>query len=213
MRVDPAAVLWSTPERERAGRPLLVLLHGRGSHEGDLFGLGPQLPLGATIASVRAPIAEGPGFSWFAATTQTPGDVSGAAADEAASAVLDWLDGVDTSAGVGMLGFSQGAVVGAQALRLAPRRFDYLVALSGYVCREDHPGDARLRELPTPVFWGRGDADRVIPDASVEWSIPWFATHTLLTERVYPGLGHGVSPEELREISGFVAGRLTLGGP
>jgi phospholipase/carboxylesterase len=213
MRLDPSAVLWSTPERERAGRPLLVLLHGRGSHEGDLFGLAPQLPLGATIASVRAPLAEGQGFSWFDAATSPPGDVSREAADAAAQALLDWLDTVDTSAGVGLLGFSQGAITGAQALRLAPRRFDYLVALSGYVCRADHPGDARLRELPTPVFWGRGDADRMIPDASVEWSIPWFATHTLLTERVYPGLGHGVSPEELREISAFVAGRLTLGGP
>lgn len=213
MRLDPSAVVWSTPERQRAGRPLLVLLHGRGSHEGDLFGLAPQLPLGATVASVRAPIAEGRGFSWFDPAASTPGDVSGIAADAAAQALLDWLDTVDTSAGVGLLGFSQGAIAGAQALRLAPRRFDYLVALSGYVPREDHAGDVRLRELPTPVFWGRGDGDRTIPEPSVEWSIPWFATHTLLTERVYPGLGHGVSPEELRDISAFIAARLTLGGP
>jgi phospholipase/carboxylesterase len=212
MRVDPSAVLWSTPTAERTGRPLLVLLHGRGSHEGDLFGLAPRLPLGATVASLRAPIAEGPGFSWFP-SDGVPGDVSGAAADAAAQAVLDWLDEQDTSAGVGLLGFSQGAVVGAQALRLAPRRSDYLVALSGFVAREDSEGDARLRELPTPVFWGRGDADQVIPPASVEWSIPWFATHTALTERVYRGLGHGVSPDELGDIASFIAGRLTPGGP
>jgi phospholipase/carboxylesterase len=58
MNIDASAVLWSAPERERAGRPLLVLLHGYGSHEGDLFGLSPRLPLGPVIASVRAPLAE-----------------------------------------------------------------------------------------------------------------------------------------------------------
>jgi len=205
-------VMWSTPEAQRAGRPLIVLLHGRGSHEGDLFGLAPHLPLGATIASVRAPIAEGAGHSWFPSDS-TPGDVSGELADAAGRAVLDWLDTVDTSAGVGLLGFSQGAVTGAQVLRLAPRRLDYLIALSGYVARSDHEGDVRLRELPTPVFWGRGGADHVIPEPSVEWSIPWFATHTMLTERVYRGLGHAVSPDELSDIAAFAAGRLTLGGP
>ena len=32
--IDPSAVIWSTPVGERAGKPLLVLLHGLGSHEG-----------------------------------------------------------------------------------------------------------------------------------------------------------------------------------
>ncbi len=206
--LDPAAVLWSAPERERAERPLLVLLHGLGSHEGDLFSLAPRLPLAPVIAAVRAPHAFGAGFSWFEPGADPLGDAGARSADAAARAVLDWLDTVDTGAGLGLLGFSQGAVVTAQLLRCAPRRVDYAVALSGYVARADHDGDARLRESPPPVFWGRGDADAVIPAASVEWSIPWFATSTSLTERVYPGLGHGVSPDELRDVSGFIAEQL-----
>jgi phospholipase/carboxylesterase len=51
MQIDSSAVLWSAPERERAGRPLLVLLHGYGSHEGDLFGMAPGLPLEPVIAA------------------------------------------------------------------------------------------------------------------------------------------------------------------
>ena len=43
MNLDADAVIWSAPERERAGRPLLVLLHGYASHEGDLFQLAPRL--------------------------------------------------------------------------------------------------------------------------------------------------------------------------
>ena len=59
------AIMWSAPERERADRPLIVLLHGYGSHEGDLFALSPALPLTATIASLRAPRSAGPGFAWW----------------------------------------------------------------------------------------------------------------------------------------------------
>ena len=65
MKIDPTAVLWSSPERERSDRPLLVLLHGYGSHEGDLFQLSPRLPLAPVIASVRAPISESGGWAWF----------------------------------------------------------------------------------------------------------------------------------------------------
>ena len=65
MQLDTSAILWSAPERERAGRPLLVLLHGYGSHEGDLFGMSPGLPLGPVIASLRAPVAENGGWAWW----------------------------------------------------------------------------------------------------------------------------------------------------
>ena len=46
--------------------PLVVLLHGRGSHEGDIIGLAPHLPEGPAYAAVRAPIGEGGGYAWFA---------------------------------------------------------------------------------------------------------------------------------------------------
>ena len=46
--------------------PLVVLLHGRGSHEGEIISLAPHLPQGLQYAAVRAPIAEGGGFAWFA---------------------------------------------------------------------------------------------------------------------------------------------------
>lgn len=53
----PHVVLWSSPAQERGDRPLLVLLHGYGSHEGDLFGLVPHLPSAFVVAAVRAPLA------------------------------------------------------------------------------------------------------------------------------------------------------------
>ncbi len=43
----PAPVVqWSKPEQERAGKPLLVLLHGYGANEQDLLSLADMLPGG-----------------------------------------------------------------------------------------------------------------------------------------------------------------------
>ena len=60
---DPA-VAWQSPDSP--DKPLVVLLHGRGSRETDILALADYLPLGPSYAAVRAPIAEGPGFAWFA---------------------------------------------------------------------------------------------------------------------------------------------------
>ena len=46
--------------------PLVVLLHGRGSDERQILSLAAHLPAGPSYAAVRAPIAEGGGFAWFA---------------------------------------------------------------------------------------------------------------------------------------------------
>ena len=48
--VDSALTVWSAPPEERAGRPLLVLLHGYGADERDLFGLVPYLPSEPVVA-------------------------------------------------------------------------------------------------------------------------------------------------------------------
>src|SRR5207245_9690382 len=49
--------------------PLLLLLHGVGSHEGDLIGLAPYLDGRFYIVSARAPIQLGPGmYGWYHVT-------------------------------------------------------------------------------------------------------------------------------------------------
>lgn len=203
MPIDESAVIWSTPERERADRPLIVLLHGYGSHEGDLFSLSPALPLGAVVASVRAPLSESGGYAWWSLQGQTPGEPDPVAVDAAAQAVLDWLARQQYTS-VSLLGFSQGGAVSLQLLRLAPRRFRAAVCLSGFIATAHHDGDARLAEVRPPVFWGRGTADRVIPDAAIARTAQWMPAHTTPTTRIYEDLPHSISREELADFSTFL---------
>jgi phospholipase/carboxylesterase len=207
MQIDSSATVWSAPERERADRPLLVLLHGYGSHEGDLFGLSPALPLGPVVASLRAPLLAGPGNAWFPLTADTFAADHGPNADAAARAVLDWLD-TTQSTSVGLLGFSQGGAVALQLLRLAPERFSYAVMLSGFVVGESHAGDAALAARMPPVFWGRGTRDQVIPPLAIQTTEQWLPGHTALTTRIYEDVAHGISNAELKDVSAFISSQL-----
>lgn len=205
--IDDEAVLWSSGTRDRVGRPLLLLLHGYGSTESDLFQLGTSLPLDPVIASLRAPLpAQWPmmGWAWY----PLQGDFSPVASevDAAASAVLDWIDRLDVPpTSIGLLGFSQGASVVLQLLRAAPERFAYAVALAGFVPTIEHAGDAALAATAPPVFWGRGTLDTVIPAAAVHVTGEWLPRHTTLTGRIYEGLAHSVSAQELTDVSAFIS--------
>jgi phospholipase/carboxylesterase len=57
-----------------------------------------------------------------------------------------------------------------------------------------------------PVFLGRGDADQVIAADAVIRTDAWLPGHATLTRRTYGGLGHGISAEELADVSGFLDG-------
>lgn len=201
MEINAGSVLWSAPESDRAGRPTLILLHGHRMDERVGFELRHHLPSELVFASVRAPReARGGGYAWF------PMDSSFSleAIDHSAAAVLSWLDSVELQGPVGVLGFSQGVATAFQMVRREPARFAYAVNLSGGVVPLPGRGDAELAARRLPVFWGRGDRDRVIPALLVDSTRWWLRQHTDLTERVYPGLSHNVSAAELADLAAFV---------
>ncbi|ROQ37295.1 phospholipase/carboxylesterase [Frondihabitans sp. PhB188] len=204
--IDPSAVQWSLPEAERAGKPLVLLLHGVGSHEGDLIGLVPHLSTEFAYASLRAPLSYGGGFSWY--PLSQPGAPEYAPVDEAADAVLDFVASLgDAHPAVGLLGFSQGGSLSLQLLRRRPGFFDFAVVLAGFVVPggTDEVDDAVTASEPA-VFYGRGDADAVIPPAAVERTEAWLTAHAPGAElTVYPGLTHGIAQEELDDVNAFLA--------
>ena len=201
MEINPGTVLWSAPEAERAGRPTLVLLHGHRMDERVGFELRHHLPAELVFASVRGPReVSGGGYAWFPLDSS----FSLEAIDHSAAAVLSWLDQVDLTGPVGVLGFSQGVATAFQMVRRDPARFAYAVNLSGGVVPFPGRGDGQLTARRLPVFWGRGDRDPIIPAVLVESTRWWLRRHTNLTERVYPGLSHNVSAAELADLADFV---------
>jgi phospholipase/carboxylesterase len=206
--LDPRYVLWSAPEPERAGRPLIVLMHGWSYDERHLFGFARLFPGEMVVASVRAPHAEAGGYAWFPSRGNPIGDPQPAVANHAADAVLDWLCTLPSAPSTGLLGFSQGGAMVLQLLRRDPGRFDYGVQLAGFVVDDSQPGDEVLARTRPPVFWGRGDLDTVIPRQAIARTQSWMAAHTAQEQVVYPGLGHDVAGPEVTGFVTFVARQL-----
>jgi phospholipase/carboxylesterase len=204
--LDAEAVLWSVQGGEREGQPLLVLLHGYGADERDLFGLVPYLPPAFAVAAVRAPLAPpfpAPGYSWYPIENLEDRDPVHTTA--AAAGLLAWADAAASAhPSIGLLGFSQGAAVALQAMRLEPDRFAFAVNLSGYVTPGALPRDAELADRRPPVFWGRGTNDDIIPGYLVDHTTEWLPGHVELSGRVYPGLTHSVSEQELADVRTFL---------
>ncbi|TFD46533.1 phospholipase [Cryobacterium frigoriphilum] len=205
--IDSAAVLWSATGADQVDRPLLIIMHGYGSHEGDLFSLAPHLPLEPVIAALRAPLpAPLPvtdGWAWF--PINEPGSPDPATVDTAVTAVLAWLDMLPQQpTSVGLLGFSQGGAMALELLRVAPERFSFAVNLSGFVATATQAGDKTLVEHPLPVFWGRGTADTVIPPSAIDRTQAWLPGHSTLTERIYEGMPHSISQDELGDVVTFL---------
>jgi phospholipase/carboxylesterase len=202
--VIDVAVRRATDSAIEPGRPLLLFLHGFGSHESDLAGLASFLPNRFDWVSLRAPIGISvSGFAWFPITT--PGRPDQASVLAATGAVLQWLDdNVDAGTPVVPIGFSQGGLMVTQLLRMAPGRFPAGVVLSGFSLDAVLPGDEELASARPPVFFGRGDADGVISPETTARISAWLPGHSTLTEKVYPGLAHSISAEELADVSAFL---------
>lgn len=211
LTVDPAAVLrGGAPATGRTAAPLLLLLHGYGASERDLPGLVDHLPAGLAWASLRAPLAlPHGGHAWVPITV--PGRPDPQAVADATDAVLAWLDEhVPVTTPVVPLGFSQGGLLATQLLRRSPARFAAAVVLSGFVLDAAQPGDEQLAERRPPVYFGHGDADRVITPEATARTSAWLPDRTTVTDRTFAGLGHGIAVEELAEVRTFLAGVLDL---
>jgi phospholipase/carboxylesterase len=190
-------------------RAAVLLLHGFGSNERDLAGLVPALQLELPWASLRAPLPAGPGAAWFQITT--PGSPDVEPVEAATAAIWAWVDEhLDASTRVVPIGFSQGGLMATQLLRTRPERVLAPVVLGGFVLGAIQPADDVLATTRPPVFWGRGAEDRVIAAHAVARTGDWLPRHSALVERVYAGLAHSISADEVADVRDFLAAHVSV---
>ena len=207
MKLDESAMVWSAPPGERAGRPLLLALHG---HNGDELQLTPAaaiLPPELVVVTPRAPFLEPGGWSWFELSEHA----GPAAAASVTSQLLSWLDRQTGYTSYGVLGLSQGAAMAISLLRADPHRFDYALQLSGFAI--DTTPDAALAAVRPPMFSAHGDLDTVIPAERVAATSRFLRDHTRLTEKRYAQLGHAIDPVEVLDAAAFIRAQLPPAAP
>jgi len=189
--IDEEAVLWSAPEGERAGRPLVVLLHGFGHDETDWAQHFDSIPPGAVGASLRGPAATGRGWAWADFSGQKLRMAQGNRAMSAvARGVAGWIARQDASS-VSLVGWSQGGALALHLLRKSPSAYVSCAVVAGYVWdRTPHAGVKRARPN---VWYGLGDGDDVIAPRLAGSSRRWLAGHTDAVIADLDGEDHGLS--------------------
>lgn len=205
-------VVWTRDEDDRAGTPLVILLHGHGSHERDLLGLVPGLPQEFTYASLRAPVSMGFGaYTWFELDVERMA-YSSAKARDAVEDLWSWISSVkDQHSSVTLLGFSMGMAMATSLLRTRPDEFAAVVGLSGFAVDpgdsaevRDYFDDDALAARNVPFFWGRDQEDPIITPERTEYTHQWATGTVNLTKVLYPGAGHGVVPQEISHVNEFL---------
>ena len=196
-------VVWSKPEHERAGTPLLVMMHGYGRDESRMVQLFDSLPAGFSCAALRGPKEIGDGYGWFLLDYFLTHDFADVISS--ANAVLSWIESVKVRhSSVSLLGYSQGMAMATTLMRLRPAQFRAVVGLSGFVLDNELLAMSESFESQPPFFWGRDRDDLVINDAATEYTAEWLDGHTRLTARTYPGMGHSISAAELEDVRAFL---------
>lgn len=188
-----------------ADAPLVVLLHGRGSNESDIIGLVDHLPAGLTYAAVRAPIAEGGGYAWFA--NRGIGRPVAESLRETMDWFRTWLDEAATERRpVVLVGFSGGAAFAGGLVLDDPARYAGAAVLFGTL-----PFDAGVPTTPgrlagTRMLVIHGDQDTVIPRDLLDrtWTYLSEDSGADTTSVRDPG-GHGVSPSALAEVGRWLS--------
>ncbi|MHA7269454.1 alpha/beta hydrolase [Arthrobacter sp. HLT1-20] len=202
-------VLFSRPEQERAGTPLLLMLHGYGSNETRMAELFSQLPSGFTCAAPRAPLEISGDYGWFLLDYFLANDFAEVVG--AAAAVLSWLDTVVAKhqfSSVSVLGFSQGMAMATTVLRLRPELCTAAVGLSGFVLQNELLAAMEPLSTRIPFYWAHDPADLVINPDATAFTADWLAVNTELSDAVYPGLGHTISAVEMSDVSAFLTGHV-----
>lgn len=208
--------LVSQPKVEASTPPLLLLLHGVGSNEHDLFGLVPYLDKRFLIISVRAPNTLGPGsYAWFEVdfTPQGPA-INPAQAEASRKALITFLDEAVNAYDadpkqIYLMGFSQGAIMSASVALTRPQLVAGVVLMSGRILPEIQPLIASNEELSgLPFLVVHGTADMVLPISYGRASRQLLSSLPVeLTYHEYR-IGHEVSQESLADVTAWLSAQL-----
>ena len=193
--------------------PLLLLLHGYGSNEEDLFSFATELPDEYYVISARAPHDMMYGsYAWYAinfdADENKFSDIG--QAQQSRDSIANFIDELIAtypidSENVTLIGFSQGSILSYAVGLSYPEKVQRVVALSGYLNTEIAlEGFVENDFSNLKIFASHGTVDQVIP---VEWarkSIPVIESLGIpVVYKEYP-VGQGVSPQNFFDFKNWL---------
>lgn len=209
---SPLVHLVRRPQNSKGRPPILILLHGVGSHEGDLFSLESAFDPSWIVVSARAPLTLRPGsYGWFPVQFSPQGPVADAIEAEKSRTLLgqfvDWAvqEYQADPQRVVVGGFSQGAIMAASLGLTEPEKMTAAVLMSGRILPEVLPKVVPLERRVRPQYLVvHGTEDQVLPLHHGRAS-----RDTLLSLGIRPHfleftMGHTITEESLAAVKDWL---------
>lgn len=200
------------PKIEIENPPLLLLIHGYGSNEQDLFSFAHDLPPNFYIVSIRGRLGlPFGGFAWYSIDfinaekfTNIP------EGKESIESILNFIDEIIEQENldknkVWLCGFSQGAILSYALALNYPEKVNNIICLSGYIepqltgqliQKEEH---SKLRffishgkeDVVIPVTWAR-NAENVLKPLNIKYEYHEYNS------------GHGINPQNYYDLMAWI---------
>ncbi len=205
------------PNKKSGNSPVLIMLHGYGSDENDLFSFAGELPEELFIISVKAPYPMQPyGNAWYAIHWDNN---NGKFSDDlqaitSRETIRDFIDEVIKNYpvdpdNINLLGFSQGSILSYAVALSYPEKIKNVVALSGYINQGILKDDLESKDLSNLDFYcSHGSVDQVIP---VDWARktkPYLDNLGVKNSYSEFPVGHGVAPQNFYELREWLKVRI-----
>lgn len=201
------------PKIKLEKNPLILLLHGYGSNEQDLFSFASELPEEYFVVSAKAPYDLQYGsYAWYAINFDanenkfSDHDQARASRDLIAGFIDELIENypIDKD-NITLIGFSQGTILSYAVGLSYPEKVQRIVALSGYLNEEIIKDGFQTNNFNNlKMFISHGTVDQVIP---VDWAkkapakLEKLGIRTVYKE--YP-VGHGVAPQNFFDLKNWL---------
>lgn len=200
------------PRIQLEKNPLVVLIHGYGSNEADLFGFAEDLPDEFHVISVQAlHTLSHEMYAWYEINfvdmekfNNVPQGI------ESRDKLVDFIDAITTQENldkenVWLCGFSQGAILSYSIALNYPNKIKHIACLSGYP-EPNFIGETDVNRDYSNLdfFISHGLEDMVIP---IEWARkgkPFLEELGIQNEYHEYRSGHGIAPQNYWDLMAWM---------
>ena len=200
--------IFKEPKIKSAKPPVIILMHGVGSNEKDLFSFAPQLPDSFLVISLRAPITlSKDSYAWYHLTFENGTRVGNPAEAEASRLmIIQFINQLKTKHAfnekrIYLSGFSQGSIMAYSIGLTVPEKIKGIAVLSGRLLEEVKPLIAPKEKLKNlSVFVSHGTKDGVITINYARDAITYLKNLGITpTYKEYPE-AHTISPAMFNDM-------------
>lgn len=186
----------------------MILIHGRGATAQSMLMFADKFQR----SDVHHRALQASRHTWYPRSFMAPKEMNEPGISSGLQAIHDAIVSLNEegfpSGKIVLLGFSQGACLTTEFAARHPQKYGAIIGLSGgLIGPEVETGQYKGSLEQTPVLLGCSDSDPHIPEERVHETTAVFEKlKGDVSENIYPGMGHTVNEDEIRQIKKILEG-------